>query len=224
MPRGKKLPKWPVKLGDPDWPTCKCGCGTPVGAYHRGIAEKGILSGQPHEYARGHSGRMHPRDGDKKRCPTCETFKPLSEFGPRGPGKSLKHECRECAGKTHAKWRQENPEVVRAYKERNREANAEKSRRWREEHPGYARQRGYTGTQTRRARQAELFVEYIDPLIVLEMDDGVCGICGEDVDPFDFVIDHVVPISRGGLHAYTNVRVAHAPCNWRKFDKLDHEM
>jgi 5-methylcytosine-specific restriction endonuclease McrA len=59
-------------------------------------------------------------------------------------------------------------------------------------------------------------VEHVDPLVVLERYDGACGICGEDVDPFDHEMDHIVPISRGGPHTYANVQPAHRGCNRRK--------
>lgn len=58
---------------------------------------------------------------------------------------------------------------------------------------------------------------------VLEMDDGICGICGSDVDPFDFHVDHVIPMSRGGEHGYANTQVAHPLCNKRKHVTLPWE-
>lgn len=56
---------------------------------------------------------------------------------------------------------------------------------------------------------------------MLELDDGVCGICGEDVDPMNFHIDHVIPLSRGGEHGYHNVQVAHPLCNQEKHAKIN---
>lgn len=68
----------------------------------------------------------------------------------------------------------------------------------------------------RRARKKDQFVEHVDPLILLELDDGMCGLCGEDVDPLSFHIDHIVPLSRGGLHAYRNCQPTHPTCNLSK--------
>lgn len=62
------------------------------------------------------------------------------------------------------------------------------------------------------------------PLVVLEMDDGICGICGEDVDPERFDIDHVIPLSKGGEHSYANVQVAHRSCNSRKAASMPGEL
>ena len=61
-------------------------------------------------------------------------------------------------------------------------------------------------------------------LLFLELADGVCGICGEDVDPTNYHVDHIVPISRGGEHSYANTQPAHPACNQRKHNKLQEEM
>lgn len=79
-------------------------------------------------------------------------------------------------------------------------------------------------TRQRRTRRREGWVESVHPLVVLERDDGVCGICGRDVDPFRFHVDHIVPLSRGGEHSYANCQVAHPSCNRSKFTKLPDEV
>lgn len=61
----------------------------------------------------------------------------------------------------------------------------------------------------RRVRLVGAFVEDVDRHIALEHDDGICGISHEDVDPFNFQVDHVVPLTRGGLHNYENRQTAH---------------
>lgn len=66
---------------------------------------------------------------------------------------------------------------------------------------------------------------------LFKRDNGICWICGEKCD-FDSTsvsqkgnvicgdlypeIEHVVPISRGGLHSWANVRLAHHKCNAQK--------
>lgn len=68
----------------------------------------------------------------------------------------------------------------------------------------------------RRSLKRGAFVEDVHPLVVLERADGECGICGGDVDPFQFDVDHIVPLVRGGLHNYENSQAAHPVCNRRK--------
>lgn len=45
---------------------------------------------------------------------------------------------------------------------------------------------------------------------------GYCGICGLEVAFADMVIDHVLPVSRGGADELGNMQPAHALCNHRK--------
>jgi len=94
-----------------------------------------------------------------------------------------------------------NPESYLARQRRQRKANPEKV---------------VAANHRRRARVRDVFIEDVHPLVVLELDDGVCGICGKDVDPFDFHLAHVVPLALGGEHSYANVQVAHPSCNVRK--------
>lgn len=65
-------------------------------------------------------------------------------------------------------------------------------------------------------------------------DKNICAICGELVDWNDFTIsangvvicgnkypsiDHIKPISKGGLHCWSNIQLAHRFCNSLKSDK-----
>lgn len=49
-------------------------------------------------------------------------------------------------------------------------------------------------------------------------DGGVCHICRVPVDRAAWDLDHVIPVSRGGVHCYSNVRVSHPYCNRKKHD------
>ena len=63
-------------------------------------------------------------------------------------------------------------------------------------------------------------------------DKGICYICGEKCDFKDYEernghfiagsnypsIDHIIPIARGGKHAWDNVKLAHHKCNTNKRD------
>lgn len=78
--------------------------------------------------------------------------------------------------------------------------------------------------------------QMIDKDITLEAlyrrDSGVCYLCGGQCDWSDRdvkqnrvgksypSIDHIIPVSRGGLHAWNNVRLAHFGCNVEKADSL----
>lgn len=87
---------------------------------------------------------------------------------------------------------------------------------------GYRRHKeaGFPRASARRAREKGLFVESVNRKVVFERDNGVCGICRSPVDPNDFHLDHVIPLSLGGPHEYENVQLSHPTCNWRKAKKV----
>ncbi len=76
--------------------------------------------------------------------------------------------------------------------------------------------------------------QIIDKDITLEAlyrrDSGVCYLCGKPCDwndknditvgPMYPSIDHVIPISHGGMHSWKNIKLAHFECNWKKSDTL----
>lgn len=76
--------------------------------------------------------------------------------------------------------------------------------------------------------------QMVDKDITLEAlyrrDSGVCYLCGEKCDWNDRdlftvrdkypTIDHIIPVSRGGLHSWDNVRLAHFKCNLDKSDEI----
>lgn len=79
---------------------------------------------------------------------------------------------------------------------------------------------GRFGDHYSRAQFFGVEYEVIDRSAVFERDGWCCGICGLDVDPAEpfpepgaATIDHVVPMSRGGGHTWTNVQLAHFYCN-----------
>ena len=56
-----------------------------------------------------------------------------------------------------------------------------------------------------------------------------CWLCGGEIDyslkypdPGSFVLDHVVPLAKGGSDALSNKKAAHRMCNSRKSDKTDN--
>lgn len=65
----------------------------------------------------------------------------------------------------------------------------------------------------RRMAETQAFVEYIGIAELAERDRDLCGICRKPVPATDRTIDHIVPLSRGGLHELANVQLAHRACN-----------
>lgn len=87
----------------------------------------------------------------------------------------------------------------------------------------------------RRTRIKDATVDKdITVLGLFKRDAGLCYLCGKPCRLDDYVmqdgqkqcgdwypsIDHVVPLSKGGIHSWDNVRLAHRICNSLKRDKL----
>ena len=61
-------------------------------------------------------------------------------------------------------------------------------------------------------------------------DEPPCGICGEPIDytlrhpnPKSYVVDHIIPLIKGGADTLDNKQAAHRDCNRDKSDKLIYE-
>lgn len=87
------------------------------------------------------------------------------------------------------------------------------------------------GTHRARAKRYGVAYEPIDKRTVYVRDGWQCGICAQPVDaelrhpnPMAASLDHVVPMSRGGGHLYSNVQLAHWQCNIDKGDRCDVTM
>lgn len=57
-----------------------------------------------------------------------------------------------------------------------------------------------------------------------------CGICEQPIDydlphldPMSYVVDHIIPLNKGGLDVLENKQAAHRSCNRTKSDKLADE-
>jgi 5-methylcytosine-specific restriction endonuclease McrA len=160
--------------------------------------------------------------------------------------KSIKREW-DAKNKEHvelyrAKYYQENSTILRENKRKyylnnkqeiltkrsvygkvNREKIREKENEYRNKHPD----KFHAKQSRRRAREKNAFVETVNRKVVYERDNGICGICGELINlsytaphRLSVSIDHIIPLSKGGLHTYDNIQIAHYGCNSSKGNRL----
>lgn len=59
---------------------------------------------------------------------------------------------------------------------------------------------------------------------IWERDGGVCQYTGKKLAPGEGNIDHVIPLSRGGVSSWDNCVLSHREVNARKADRLPHEI
>lgn len=90
------------------------------------------------------------------------------------------------------------------------------------------------GHSRRRARKFNVPYENVDRLSVFQRDEYKCWICGKKTlsdfalsegsscpHPDSPTLDHVIPLSKGGPHSYSNTKCACFLCNCLKSDKID---
>ena len=111
-----------------------------------------------------------------------------------------------------SKWRRSNPDKMYEYHKRWTLANPDVMSGHR---------------HRRRALMRDAFVEDVIASKVFDRDGWVCKICGESIDkslrwpdPGSVSLDHIIPLSKGGLHSYDNCQAAHFGCNSRKGGRI----
>ena len=118
---------------------------------------------------------------------------------------------RERAGTTE---RKEQHRVWRT-KPENSVKCVERARRWAAANPERVATLREKSNARRRARELDAFVEDVDRQELIDSSDGLCGLCGRTLtEPIE--IDHIYPLSMGGLHSFINTHATHRVCNRRK--------
>lgn len=140
---------------------------------------------------------------------------------------------RERYSSYHAQYREDNRETLRknakAYNNRTRVVRREYMRMYRQSNPDYARQwrKTHPDLILRRAAihrikhqelKADVFPVRVKFLLrTLERYRWACAYCRAPL-PERFHWDHVIPLSRGGVHGESNLLPACPPCNLSKSD------
>jgi 5-methylcytosine-specific restriction endonuclease McrA len=71
-----------------------------------------------------------------------------------------------------------------------------------------------------RARRRHARIEQVNRRKIIIRDNSTCYMCHRKLSYAEVIIEHVVPLCRGGSHSEDNLRVACPPCNRRKGTKL----
>lgn len=111
---------------------------------------------------------------------------------------------------SNRRYARKHPERVSAWNKKWRYANPDKQSEYQ---------------LARLSRLRGQFVERVYRSVLFRRDKGLCGLCGKKVDPANWHMDHIVPLSRGGEHSYANTQVSHPFCNVSKGARLiEHQL
>lgn len=181
----------------------------------KSVGRKYYFTGKPCK--RGHIDLRHV---SSERCKSCGREKAL-EYSRRLGVKERTPPQADYQQQYYARNKEKRKAESQAWYQANAERVLGRVKVYASEHREQTRRLGRKSRAKRRAIEKAVFVEVVDPLTVFARDEGICGICVTPVQ-FDssWEVDHIVPISKGGKHAYANVQLAHRKCNRAKGAKL----
>lgn len=166
---------------------------------------------------RGLKARAKPLVGDgEKQCLRCDVVKPLVDFREAKRGRLGRASyCRPCESEyrrqltTKSGGRAYARRKTQEYRDRNRE-------RWRFLHR--------CNMQRRRAIKASADTGLVTKEVLLAIyETDACHYCCRLTERVDRTCDHVIPLTRGGLHHPDNLVMACGSCNSSKGDRTPEE-
>ncbi len=134
-------------------------------------------------------------------------------------------DCRTCLRNRQKRWADSNRNKVRERDYNNYRNDPSKkleySKRWQKENPDKVRAR----EQRRRARKVGQYgaVSTNIESVLLTQQNNRCIYCQCSLSKTGFHRDHIIPLSRGGIHADENICLACPSCNMRKHTKTGVE-
>lgn len=162
-----------------------------------------------------------------KECRSCFETKPFDEFHKNSKNRDgVTSYCKVCNRAKSSKWKKDNPESGKKwkasllernpsyytdYRVKNRERDSVNIAEWARKN----KSRRVLNQQKRRAAEAAGGAYTLEEWNTLcEKYDNKCLACGDK--PESLSVDHVVPISKGGLNTIDNIQPLCLPCNIRK--------
>lgn len=172
---------------------------------------------------------------EDRKCRTCRDTKDIEEFG-IVYGDYRRWHCNQCFNSKRRRDYRDDPVVhqqrlddnarsylinyesiregQRVYREENQEADRESSRQWRKNNPQKVRD---SSSKHKALRRGAPDGELVSRDLVWERDQGICGVCNQRIGEGSiWHLDHIIPVSKGGRHIYTNVQATHPTCNLTK--------
>lgn len=130
-------------------------------------------------------------------------------------------EHREQEKERAAKWRRDNPDKARASARSNylkrKQKVAEYNRSYREQNPDKVKLWSRNRKAKERGSSGRISLKRVNELF--ELQDFKCAACKISLAYAGFQIDHIIPLSKGGIHHDSNIQILCPTCNKRKSDR-----
>lgn len=129
------------------------------------------------------------------------------------------------------KWKANNQKHIKAYRKKyyaehreerlvaNNKWNADNRERTKLVHKKYRQNKKTEIKLLNAARRAKVAGGGIRKEDIENWNSRICGVCKLPIEE-NYHIDHITPLSRGGLHVVSNLQLAHPRCNILKGDRL----
>lgn len=149
----------------------------------------------------------------QKTCTRCGQTKETEAFSKRKALKDgLRSQCKSCDLIHNKKYKEENKEAINIQRKEYKKLHPELARKYKHE---------------RRARIYNNGYEAIDTEYFWKIQMAYCQLCFSKidrnlhhVDMMSWTLDHIIPLSKGGGHLYSNIQLAHRVCNQKKGNKI----
>ncbi len=145
---------------------------------------------------------------------------PLENFG-----KSKRHKsghntkCKSCVARRFREFRatpegkEKSKAAVRKYAKANPEVGRAKVARWKQRNMDKV----LADNERRRLQKRNQYIEDVNRTTLWKRDQGKCQRCFNPVKLENYHMDHIWPVSRGGVHSYANTQVLCENCNGEKW-------
>ena len=172
-----------------------------------------------------------------KICSKCNTKKSYFDFGKHSQTKDgYKSRCKECnalemriyyaknsdsVNRTTKKWIENNRlkhnKYVKKWEAENSEYKKELCARWTKQNKDLVN----AATQKRRAIKKFQLGDVSKNIVklLLSMQKNLCINCQSNLTDYGYHIDHIMPISLGGMHEDKNLQLLCPTCNMKKSNK-----
>ena len=138
-------------------------------------------------------------------------------YGHTGLRWKSNRKCIGCSKMYNDSTKEYRKEYYKKWWENKKELRVEINKKWRLENPDRATMLSRIQAHKRRAwkKGQKVTVEEIDNLFALQQKS--CPICRDQLT--DYQVDHIIPLSKGGLHHIDNIQLLCPTCNRSKSNK-----